>query len=296
MTLAEKTHSWGGFKVTVTARARHAALLEAARQFGSIKAFALHLGVSSQTLGHWINLDYFPNLNSAAGKGDGYRKRWPEIERKLVEATGQTIQQIFPEFVRVSGLLEEPKEIELSQEVNEQAMLDYRKDAIDTAPDPAREAERLDLCNLIPSALNTLSYRERTVVKLRYGLDDMDGHTFTYQEIGRILKITKERVRQIEQKALHKLQNPHQLDILFEAAESLVGARPCPGCGKPHVEVVACKDCSAIGCERCIVSTSLDHRYLGQLCSSCAKEATTAKLNGKPVPTLTQDSWCQGSP
>jgi hypothetical protein len=53
---------------------------------------------------------------------------------------------------------------------------------------------------------NTLTYRERKIIKLRFGLGD--GYTYTFDEIGRIFKITPNRAKQIENKAIRKLQNP----------------------------------------------------------------------------------------
>ena len=57
-----------------------------------------------------------------------------------------------------------------------------------------------------PRLLKTLTYREREIIKLRYGLGD--GYTYTLEEVGRIFKVTRERVRQIEAKAVRKLQHP----------------------------------------------------------------------------------------
>ena len=58
----------------------------------------------------------------------------------------------------------------------------------------------------IEDVLATLSYREREIIKLRYGLSD--GYAYTLEEVGRKFKVTRERVRQIEAKALRKLQHP----------------------------------------------------------------------------------------
>ena len=58
----------------------------------------------------------------------------------------------------------------------------------------------------IDSLLKTLTHREREIIRLRYGLGD--GYTYTLEEVGRIFKVTRERVRQIEAKAVKKLQNP----------------------------------------------------------------------------------------
>ena len=58
----------------------------------------------------------------------------------------------------------------------------------------------------INDVLKTLTYREREILKLRYGIGD--GYTYTLEEVGRIFKVTRERVRQVESKAIRKLQHP----------------------------------------------------------------------------------------
>jgi len=58
----------------------------------------------------------------------------------------------------------------------------------------------------IDSLLKTLTYREREIIRLRYGLTD--GYTYTLEEVGRIFRVTRERVRQIEAKAVRKLRHP----------------------------------------------------------------------------------------
>ena len=58
----------------------------------------------------------------------------------------------------------------------------------------------------LDSLLKTLTYREREIIRLRYGLTD--GYTYTLEEVGRIFRVTRERVRQIEAKAVKKLQHP----------------------------------------------------------------------------------------
>jgi RNA polymerase primary sigma factor len=62
------------------------------------------------------------------------------------------------------------------------------------------------LRNRIAKVLKTLSYREREIIKLRYGLGD--GYSYTLEEVGHIFKVTRERIRQIEAKAVRKLQQP----------------------------------------------------------------------------------------
>ena len=77
---------------------------------------------------------------------------------------------------------------------------------------PVRSASNGILREKIDGLLKTLTYREREIIRLRYGLGD--GYTYTLEEVGRIFKVTRERVRQIEAKAVRKLQNPVRSDQL----------------------------------------------------------------------------------
>ncbi|MEO8496292.1 MAG: sigma-70 family RNA polymerase sigma factor [Planctomycetota bacterium] len=74
------------------------------------------------------------------------------------------------------------------------------------AQSPALGAAQEMLRGRINKVLKTLSYREREIIKLRYGLGD--GYSYTLEEVGHIFKVTRERIRQIEAKAVRKLQQP----------------------------------------------------------------------------------------
>ncbi|MDO5554298.1 MAG: sigma-70 family RNA polymerase sigma factor [Planctomycetia bacterium] len=74
------------------------------------------------------------------------------------------------------------------------------------AENPANGATHEMLKRKILKVLKTLSYREREIIKLRYGLGD--GYSYTLEEVGHIFKVTRERIRQIEAKAVRKLQQP----------------------------------------------------------------------------------------
>ena len=74
------------------------------------------------------------------------------------------------------------------------------------AESPAIGAAQEMLRTRITKVLKTLSYREREIIKLRYGLGD--GYSYTLEEVGHIFKVTRERIRQIEAKAVRKLQQP----------------------------------------------------------------------------------------
>ena len=70
------------------------------------------------------------------------------------------------------------------------------------------------LRNLLMSAISTLNPREEMVIRMRYGLDD--GHPKTLEEVGKEFRVTRERIRQIEAKALRKLRNPQKSKKLKE--------------------------------------------------------------------------------
>ncbi len=74
------------------------------------------------------------------------------------------------------------------------------------AESPSIGAAQEMLRGRIDKVLKTLSYREREIIKLRYGLGD--GYSYTLEEVGHIFKVTRERIRQIETKAVRKLQQP----------------------------------------------------------------------------------------
>lgn len=82
------------------------------------------------------------------------------------------------------------------------------KNQISPEDSTAHKLLREDLENV----LNTLSPRERDVLRLRYGL--VDGRVHTLEEIGRVFSVTRERIRQIEAKALRKLRQPSRNGVL----------------------------------------------------------------------------------
>ncbi|HUU17435.1 MAG TPA: RNA polymerase sigma factor RpoD [Sedimentisphaerales bacterium] len=95
----------------------------------------------------------------------------------------------------------------------------------DGVDSPVASATQEMLKDRIDVVLKTLSYREREIIKLRYGIGD--GYTYTLEEVGRIFKVTRERVRQVEAKAIRKLQHPVRARKLegFMDHNNSVGAR-----------------------------------------------------------------------
>jgi len=93
---------------------------------------------------------------------------------------------------------------------------------------PADGAMQEMLKNGIEQVLRSLTYREREIIRLRYGLGD--GYSYTLEETGRIFKVTRERIRQIESKAMRKLQHSTRADHLKGFMEAMFpNAKPLDG-------------------------------------------------------------------
>ena len=98
---------------------------------------------------------------------------------------------------------------------------DYRDD------DPLYETHQAALKVRIEEAMEHLNYREREILRLRYGL--ADGYSYTLEEVGKIFSVTRERVRQIESKAVRKLQQPYRnrgLSSFIDGVEPQPWERP----------------------------------------------------------------------
>lgn len=142
------------------------------------------------------------------------------ISRQLLqenghEATADEIaaeMDISPEKVReIMKIAQEPVSLETPIGEEEDSHLgDFIQD--DDSPEPADTASYTLLCEQLCEVLHTLTPREEQVLKLRFGL--VDGRTRTLEEVGKEFKITRERIRQIEAKALRKLRHPSRSKIL----------------------------------------------------------------------------------
>jgi RNA polymerase primary sigma factor len=104
-------------------------------------------------------------------------------------------------------------------ENGEASVADFIEDTV--VENPFQQANYHFLQERLIEVLSELSERERMVLELRFGLKD--GYERTLEEVGRQLNVTRERVRQIEAKALKKLRHPIRIKQLegFGAAEDL---------------------------------------------------------------------------
>lgn len=147
------------------------------------------------------------HMNENIGK---YRRTVKELTQKLDrDPTREEVAEamhISPE--QVDKIWEYSQEaVSLDTPVgdeNDANLGDFVKD--DEAEDPERSAETEGMKEAINNALDTLTDREREVLELRFGLKD--GRSRTLEEVGKQFGVTRERIRQIESKALRKLKHP----------------------------------------------------------------------------------------
>ena len=132
---------------------------------------------------------------------------------ELADAMEMTVEKI--KQIKKASLVP----ISLSQTVNKNPNGEDKRTVEDTLIDdytehPEGETGKVLLKEDLENVLNTLNPRERDVLRLRYGLDD--GRVKTLEEIGNVFSVTRERIRQIEAKALRKLRQPSRNGILRE--------------------------------------------------------------------------------
>ncbi|MGD9840795.1 MAG: RNA polymerase sigma factor RpoD/SigA [Candidatus Bipolaricaulis sp.] len=139
----------------------------------------------------------------------------PPSYEQLAELLGTSVERVkkIEQAAAFTTSLERP----LSDE-DDDTLGDFIAD--ETAQDPAQEAIRARLRDELREALAELDPREREILELRYGL--LDGHPRTLKEVASQFEITRERVRQLELKALEKLKYPARHRSLRSLRELLL--------------------------------------------------------------------------
>jgi RNA polymerase primary sigma factor len=121
----------------------------------------------------------------------------PLLSRKLKRAANRVEQ--------IMRIAQEPMSLDLPVGTEEDSYLgDFIKDETELQPDDA--ASKQLLREQMRTILKSLNHRERQVLEMRFGLKDGQGHTL--EEVGQAFGVTRERIRQIEAKALRKLRHP----------------------------------------------------------------------------------------
>ncbi|MCJ7821741.1 MAG: RNA polymerase sigma factor RpoD, partial [Armatimonadetes bacterium] len=137
----------------------------------------------------------------------GREPSWEEIAEAMEGPfeTREDRQKAVQRVTEIFRIAPEPLSLETPIGEEENSHLgDFIEDQ--DAVSPADAASTLVLREQLESVLDTLTEREKDVLKLRFGLDD--GYQRTLEEVGHIFKVTRERIRQIEAKALKKLKHP----------------------------------------------------------------------------------------
>ncbi len=137
--------------------------------------------------------------------------REPTAE-EIAEAMGLPVERVR----EINKIAQEPISLETPVGEDEDSHLGDLIEDHDALP-PADAASFMMLKEQVKGVLETLSQRERTVLKLRFGLDD--GRPRTLDEVGRELGVTRERIRQIEAKALRRVRHPSRSKRLVDFVE-----------------------------------------------------------------------------
>lgn len=126
---------------------------------------------------------------------------------EIAEAMGMTVERIR----EIQRTAQDPVSLETPIGEEEDSHLgDFIEDT--TAAQPAEKAEQSMVKEQLMQVLSTLTPREEKVIRMRYGLDDNRARTL--EEVGQAFGVTRERIRQIEAKALRKLRHPKRKDKL----------------------------------------------------------------------------------
>jgi RNA polymerase primary sigma factor len=121
----------------------------------------------------------------------------PSLERKWKRAAAKVRS--------IMRIAQEPMSLETPIGSEDSSQLgDFIED--DSMPEPVDAAAKELLKEQVENALSVLSERERQVLEMRFGL--LDGKDYTLEEVGKYFNVTRERIRQIEAKALRKLRHP----------------------------------------------------------------------------------------
>ena len=138
------------------------------------------------------------------------------VQRQLLQTLGRdpSAQEIAEKMgiseqrvCEIQKIAQDPLSLETPVgEEEDSKMGDFVED--DSIKSPVETASQLILKEQLMAAIDTLTPREQKVIRLRYGLDD--SHARTLEEVGKEFDVTRERIRQIEAKALRKLRHPNR--------------------------------------------------------------------------------------
>lgn len=156
-------------------------------------------------------LDSIKKINKAIRDHVNEHGQEPD-DQQLAELVGMDPEKIS----RMQQIAKDPISLETPVGDDEETNIgNYIEDV--SAVDALEKINADDVARVVADALGTLSSREERVIRMRFGIGTMDEHTL--EEIGKKFNVTRERVRQIEAKALQRLQTPQRLKELESALE-----------------------------------------------------------------------------
>lgn len=209
--------------IKATLKLQNAHVARAIERCGSVKELAEELGMSTSTVSHWLNFRSSPRWRHA--KTD----KMKQVVRKLTKLAGASLADIFPDLTK-------EERAALSSNHTKESVVETKNLTHSLAqnlvyePNVEEQVDAEVLRERLKGILESLGYREREIIKLRYGLPD--GNAYTLEEVAEIFEVGRERIRQIEAKALRKLQRPSRLKGLVEFVQDAVTGATCPDCRK----------------------------------------------------------------
>ena len=129
-------------------------------------------------------------------------RRRIELIAQEMQTTPEEVSHLFALRAAYMNIVSLDKPVD--EEDGDSLLINFIEDS--NTPDPAESVSFMILKEQLEEVLNALTPREKDVLKLRYGLED--GRERTLEEVGKIFNVTRERIRQIEAKALRKLRHP----------------------------------------------------------------------------------------
>jgi RNA polymerase sigma factor (sigma-70 family) len=144
----------------------------------------------------------------------GVFNQWytPKVEKRLEELTGVKATELFPQQLKEFTDLSRPTKFVAVKDIEVQALEWMASDlsARLTTSDPASDAITSEIRAKVRDAVGTLTERQQLIIDARFN------RGLTYEETGREMRVTKERVRQLEAKAIRRLQESDALAGLVD--------------------------------------------------------------------------------
>ena len=196
--------------IRIKARAQNAILARWIDGYGTQALAAARSGMTGCTSSAWLNFRSHPTDHAMEKR----RTQWKRIIPILEKETGRNIREIFPSLGKDALRILSKERISDRTVETAQITSQGEREKLSYCEDVGRDIDNEHLRERLKKVVSTLSFREREIINLRYGLTD--GVSYTHGEIGHSFKISSERVRQIESKALGKLALPNRSQKLVE--------------------------------------------------------------------------------